>query len=58
MVEFDFNTQEGRDNAKAYIKDIVDNNKKEEITELLFAMMDFIVKHEVNFVNLKNSITE
>lgn len=53
MVEFDFSTQEGRDNTKAYIKDIVDNNKKEEITELLFAMIDFIVKHEVNFENIK-----
>lgn len=53
MVEFDFSTQEGRDNAKAYIKNIVDENKKDEITELLYAMMDFIVKHEVNFENIK-----
>lgn len=56
MVEFDFSTQEGRDNAKSYIKDIVDENKKDEITELLYAMMDFIVKHEVNFANIKNII--
>ena len=56
MVEFDFSTQEGRDKAKEYIKDIIENNNKEEISELMFAMMDFIVKHEINFANLKNSI--
>ena len=56
MVEFDFSTQEGKDNAKAYIKDIIDNNKKEELSELLYAMMEFIVNHEINFDNLKNSL--
>lgn len=53
MVEFDFATNEGREKAKKDIERIVNNENKTELAELLFGMMDFIVKHEVNFENIK-----
>lgn len=53
MVEFDFATDAGREKAKKDIEEIVNNNNKTELIELLFGMMDFIVKHEVNFENIK-----
>ena len=53
-------TDEGREKAKKDIEQIVNNNDKKGLTELLFGRMDFIVKHEVsiaerklNFENIK-----
>lgn len=53
MVEFDFTTDAGREKAKKDIEEIVNNEDKTELIELLFGMMDFIAKHEVNFENIK-----
>ncbi len=53
MVEFDFTTDAGREKARKDIEQIVNNEDKTELTELLFGMMDFIAKHEVNFENIK-----
>lgn len=53
MVEFDFTTDAGREKAKKDIEEIVNNEDKTELIELLFSMMDFIAKHEVNFENIK-----
>lgn len=53
MVEFDFTTNVGREKAKKNIEEIVNNENKTELVELLFGMMEFIAKHEVNFENIK-----
>ena len=53
MVEFDFTTDAGREKAKKDIEEIINNEDKTELIELLFGMMDFIAKHEVNFENIK-----
>jgi len=56
QFEFDFATPEGREAAKKEIERVVNSEDKTELTEFLFAMMDFIVMHEIKFANLKEAL--
>ena len=56
MVEFDFTTNEGREKAKKDIEQIVNDDDKTALIELLFSMMDFIVSHEIKFDNIKQCL--
>ena len=53
MIELDLTTDEGKAKAKKDIEQIVNNDDKTELVELLFSMLNFIAKHEVNFENIK-----
>ena len=54
MFEFDFGTEEGKEQAKQYVMELLKNDNKEEIGKLIFSMLEFIVRHEIMFENLKN----
>jgi hypothetical protein len=55
-LEFDFDTKEGRDEAKKQIIELFNSDDKVKQGEYIYALTEFIVKHEVNFANIKNSI--
>ena len=55
-LEFDFDTQEGRDAAKKTIIDLAQSEDKEQLGEFLYALTEFVVKHEVQFQNIKGVI--
>ena len=54
MIEFDFDTEQGRLNAKTFVNKIIKEDNKEDIAKLIYAMLEFIVQHEIKFNNLKN----
>jgi hypothetical protein len=54
MLEIDFNTEEGKEELKKYIYEIVNKEDKTELCELLNSMFSLIINHEVKFENLKN----
>ena len=56
VLEFDFDTKEGRDEAKKKIIELFSGDDKVKQGEYIYALTEFIVKHEVNFANIKNSI--
>ena len=55
-LEFDFDTQEGRDEAKKTIVELAQSEDKEQLGEFLYALTEFVVKHEVQFQNIKGVI--
>lgn len=56
MIEVDFETEEGREKTKQQIMEIVQNDNKQDLCDLLYSMMEYIVKHEINFKNIKTII--
>lgn len=56
MIEVDFETEEGREKTRQQIMDIVQNDNKEDMCDLLSSMLEYIVKHEINFKNIKTII--
>lgn len=56
MIELDFDTEEGKKQTKEQIELIVKNNNKNDLVDLLYSMLEYIVKHEINFKNIKTII--
>lgn len=54
MIEFDLDTDEGREKAKEQIRVMLEKSDKHDLGELLFFMLNYIAEHEVKFNNLKN----
>ena len=62
MKEFDFDTEEGREELKQYINEVVNNEDKTELALVLYSMLELLAKHEIKFMDLRamnlNAATE
>jgi hypothetical protein len=56
MVEIDFSTEEGKQEFKKYVFDVVQKDDKSELCELLNSMFSLVIEHEIKFNNIKNNI--
>ena len=52
----DFNTKEGKEKIKEYIKEIVEEGNKEKLSNLLFEMFSLLLEHENKFNIIKTNI--
>lgn len=56
MVEIDFSTEEGKQEFKKYVFDVVQKDDKNKLCELLNSMFSLVIEHEIKFNNIKNNI--
>ena len=54
MLEIDFNTEEGKEEVKKYVINIVEKEDKSELCDLLYSLFSLVIQHEVKFNSLKD----